>query len=653
MFYPMFLMDVEGKPWRGKLTTEAEHVSNFFTRESGYNEFILHYANLVKDHVDAFVIGSELIGLTRIKNEDNFPAVDELINLAARVKEIVGDGVKVTYAADWSEYHHTTDGWFNLDSLWSSPNIDFIGIDAYFPITNSISSDISKDKIKQGFNSGEGYDYYIDSEDESRKPLAPKYAWKNLKYWWENTHQNPNEENTAWEPRSKPIWFTEFGFPSIDKATNQPNVFFDDKCEDGGIPKHSSGETDFAIQRTSIRAFIEFWKSQEYVEEMFLWCWDARPYPAWPTTSTWKDGYLWEKGHWVNYKFGSSNLASILLEISERCDLDPQIIDVSSVDKKVEGLVFNNSLSGLNAINTLRAAFFFDINANNKNIISFQRRGYNKAILEINDIIMQLTNNSYIETIKTDEKSKINRIGINYINYNDTYNSHYTQLNTKRNSYKRDLTINLPILLTSYEANNIGKSILLNAQNETEIINFKIYDPQINIVPSDFIQINDIAKIYIIRVIEVNSSDNQSTIIGIIDKQENYSSIKFNNKPHNNQSDFYIDTKLEILDLPFHINNSSGSYPAVYLQAKSSTSLYSNFPSSLDGKWGHIMNIKPTNAICEITDFQQSDSSSIFIIDTKSKLIISGHNLEKYISDNWQYALAGKEIIKFKNLCKI
>ena len=96
MFYPMFLMDTPGKPWRGRITGNHAHIANFFNRENGYNQFILHYADLVKDHVDAFVIGSELIGLTKIRNGDSFPAVEELVTLAERVKEIVGENVKVT-----------------------------------------------------------------------------------------------------------------------------------------------------------------------------------------------------------------------------------------------------------------------------------------------------------------------------------------------------------------------------------------------------------------------------------------------------------------------------------------------------------------------------------------------------------------------------
>ena len=36
---------------------------------------------------------------------------------------------KLSYAADWSEYHHTKDGWYNLDKLWAAEAVDVVGID--------------------------------------------------------------------------------------------------------------------------------------------------------------------------------------------------------------------------------------------------------------------------------------------------------------------------------------------------------------------------------------------------------------------------------------------------------------------------------------------------------------------------------------------
>lgn len=102
-----------------------------------------------------------------------------------------------------------------------------------------------------------------------------------------------------------------------------------------------------------------------------------------------------------------------------------------------------------------------------------------------------------------------------------------------------------------------------------------------------------------------------------------------------------------------NIDGSSGSYISIYFRGKNKTALYSRFPKKLDTKWIHIANIEPSDAICEITNFKQTDYANIFVIDTSSKLIVSGQILEQYISDDWQYAQAGKEIIKFKNIKKL
>src|SRR5690606_39819865 len=66
-----------------------------------------------------------------------FPAVAQLRTLAAECRAVVGPVVKLSYAADWSEYF----GWqregevrFHLDSLWAEPNIDYVAIDWYPPL---------------------------------------------------------------------------------------------------------------------------------------------------------------------------------------------------------------------------------------------------------------------------------------------------------------------------------------------------------------------------------------------------------------------------------------------------------------------------------------------------------------------------------------
>ena len=271
-FYPMLLMDVAGKPWRGELTGSASAVSNFFTKTRGYNAFITHYANLVKTKIDAFAIGSELRDLTKITSATGvFPAVSQLMSLASTVKGTVGSGVKVTYAADWSEYHHTDGGWYHLDPLWASSAIDVVGIDAYFPLSDAVQTNYDIAQIKAGWTSGEGYDwYYTDAERTTQASLSAPYAWKNIDWWWRHAHTNPDSTTTAWVPQSKPIWFTEYGFPSVDGCANQPNVFVDSTAAASAYPRFSRARVDFMAQRVAIAATESQWAGSEVVTNKFL-----------------------------------------------------------------------------------------------------------------------------------------------------------------------------------------------------------------------------------------------------------------------------------------------------------------------------------------------------------------------------------------------
>lgn len=237
----------------------AGAVSDFFTRTEGYNRYIMHYAELLQGKVDAFIIGSELKGLTKVSASPGvYPAVNALISLAGQVKALLGGGVTVTYAADWSEYHHTDGGWYNLDPLWASANIDVVGIDAYFPLSDAAESIYDIEQIKTGWTQGEGYDwYYADEARTVKLPLSSPYAWKNIGWFWSNQHRNPDNALTAWVPQMKKIWFTEYGFPSVDCTTNHPNVFYSAGSSGSAFPYRSKGQIDFRAQRAAIMATLE------------------------------------------------------------------------------------------------------------------------------------------------------------------------------------------------------------------------------------------------------------------------------------------------------------------------------------------------------------------------------------------------------------
>ncbi len=293
--------------------------------------------------------------------------------LASEVRAILGPDTKIGYAADWSEYfgYQPQDGsgdiFFHLDPLWAHPEIDFIGIDNYMPLSDwrdgtghrdaASGSIYNLSYLAANVAGGEGYDwYYADAagrDAQERLPIRDEahaedwvFRYKDLVGWWSNRHVNRpggvrDATPTPWLPGSKPVWFTELGCPAVDKGTNQPNVFFDPKSSESFFPYFSNGIRDDFIQYRYLQAVFEHWKDPDHnpvsgvyggrmvdMDNAYVWAWDARPWPDFPNRlETWIDGDNYERGHWLNGRATLAALADVVAEISNRCEL--RDIDVS------------------------------------------------------------------------------------------------------------------------------------------------------------------------------------------------------------------------------------------------------------------------------------------------------------------------------------
>ncbi|MES2214797.1 MAG: glycoside hydrolase TIM-barrel-like domain-containing protein [Pseudomonadota bacterium] len=392
----------------------------------------------------------------------------------------------MTYAADWSEYHHTDGGWYNLDPLWASDAIDVIGIDAYFPITDSTSSSIPSEDIDKGWTSGEGYDFYRDRSDKNA--LSPTWAWKNIEYWWSHTHTNPDGKTTNWKPKSKKIWFTEFGFPSIDKSPNQPNVFYDPKCSDGGAPRHSTSQIDFSIQRKAIKVSIEHFKSSEFVEKMFLWTWDARPYPAWPHGNSWRDGNLWSRGHWVCNKFGTATLGAILTELCAKAGISPECVDIGSVDEVVGGIILDQNISIWDAINMLRYAYLFDVIVCKAGVIKFIKRGTAAPKIISKKDLIKLNDYSFLFCSKIPDSKTLSRVLIRFTERSNYISKTYYK-NLDKISYITTQNLHLPITMSACEASVIATNLIELSGQEKAVFKLSLPITYIYLEPTDVLKL--------------------------------------------------------------------------------------------------------------------------------------------------------------------
>ncbi len=400
-------------PWRGRITchpaplqpetadgTAAARaaVESFMSGPEGYRRLVLHYAALAAEAggVDGFILGSELRGLTTLRDETgSFPFVAHLVELAADLRAILGPQTKLTYGADWSEYfgHHPADGsgdvFFHLDPLWASADIDAVGIDNYMPISDWRDEDLSAANpdgfrladdgtaMQAMITAGEGFDwYYASAEDRASRQRAPisdglggkpwTFRYKDIEGWWANPHHErvagaERAEPTAWTPRMKPVWFTELGCPAVDKGANQPNVFVDPKSAESSLPYFSSGARADSQQRRFLEAHHDWWQGNAAPsgmvdpDHLFVWTWDARPLPAFPDDlSTWSDGANWRTGHWLTGRLGATTLADAIAAILT--DHGFADFDVSEVAGDLTGYVQADVASARSLIEPLLEA---------------------------------------------------------------------------------------------------------------------------------------------------------------------------------------------------------------------------------------------------------------------------------------------------------
>ncbi|MFW8634286.1 baseplate multidomain protein megatron [Cribrihabitans pelagius] len=477
MFYPFILMDqAEGNtlpdpwtgsegqphlPWRGRITlseapgregspdgtaaADAEAAAFFGTvtaadftvgdgtvsyhgpQEWSLSRFILHYAALcaAAGGVEAFCISSEMRALTQIRGAAGFPAVERLRSLAAEARLLLGAETKLGYAADWSEYwgYQSPEGdrYFHLDPLWADPEIDFIGIDNYMPLSDWREGEDHLDAqsgvpaiydlgyLSANVEGGEGYDWYYHSPEaeaaQIRTPITDgahdqPWVWryKDIRNWWLNDHHERiggvrQAQPTAWVPQSKPVWFTELGCAAIDKGTNQPNKFLDPKSSESKLPKYSNGQRDDLIQIHYLRAVLGYWGeaannplSQEYEGRMldmanaYVWAWDARPFPVFPNAlEVWNDGGNYLRGHWLNGRAGQRTLASVVAEICEDAGLGAY--DVSKLHGVVRGYA-NSDVSDARALlQPLMLRHGFDAVERNGQVEFLMRNGEGAEVL--------------------------------------------------------------------------------------------------------------------------------------------------------------------------------------------------------------------------------------------------------------------------------
>lgn len=194
---------IHGGDFTGHLKFHNEADWEIF--EESYQSFILEFAEIAEsENVEIFCIGTELELF--VKERSNFWS-----NLIHESKQLFSG--KLTYAANWDEFEKV--------HFWGK--LDYIGIDAYFPLSQKQDPTLS-DLIK---------------------------GWNSI----------GNKLESFSKEIDRPIIFTEYGLRSKKGAAKQP--------WDSGL----EGAKDIDLQRRGYTALYETLWHKDYFLGGFIWKW--------------------------------------------------------------------------------------------------------------------------------------------------------------------------------------------------------------------------------------------------------------------------------------------------------------------------------------------------------------------------------------------
>jgi hypothetical protein len=209
-------VDAWNGQWRGEFV--PSDVAAWF---ASYTQFIVHYAQLAQElGVEGMVMGTEFVKLSGSANRDRWVAVIKAIRNV--YGGVLAYAANATYPGDE----------FTSVSFWDE--VDLIGLDAYFHLTNSTSPTLAE--------------------------LVS--AWTSNSYG-ENCVAAVQNVASA---HQKPIIFTELGYKSVDGANIEPWNY------------SRYGAYDPEEQRDLYEAAYEVWSPRaSFMKGIFWWAW---PVPA-------------------------------------------------------------------------------------------------------------------------------------------------------------------------------------------------------------------------------------------------------------------------------------------------------------------------------------------------------------------------------------
>lgn len=208
-----------------------------------------------------------------------------------------------------------------------------------------------------------------------------------------------------------------------------------------------------------------------------------------------------------------TNLGAIVEDICLRCGLDASEIDVSDLPDPVRGYQIASQMTGRNAIEPLRAGFFFD-GAEVDDAAVFKHRDGDAAVSLADEDLGAYEFGSdptaLLEITRTPDHELPHRVSVKYIDVDLDYQEGSQYGGRLTGGMETDVSLDLPIVFSATEAKQVADATVFLAAIERDALRFYTTREFERLVPTDVVVLSE-------RERTVRITSKSSSVAGVIE----------------------------------------------------------------------------------------------------------------------------------------
>jgi hypothetical protein len=233
---------------------------------------------------------------------------------------------------------------------------------------------------------------------------------------------------------------------------------------------------------------------------VFVWAWDARPWPAFPDFDTvWADGANWQTGHWLTGRAEGVAVDTLVAAILKDFSLPAAALPL---DGFLDGYVIDRPMSARSALEPLARLFGLDAVASGGTIAWRGRGGRAVTDLSPDDLVLREREPS-LRLSRAQETELPHQVEIGFTDGEGEYRRAAVASRRLAGSSRREARADAPVVTRRAEAQRLADSWLQDLWAGRESAEFALSPRRIEVEPGDVVSLPTDAGTRLHRVVRI------------------------------------------------------------------------------------------------------------------------------------------------------